>query len=71
MDRFDLEQSIMSCWNITSDIDILRKQILDTEDGMTENDIDNYLLGMKTIYDVKFNQLFDLFERLIREGKIV
>lgn len=71
MDRFDFEQQIMDCWNVTKDIDTLRKQLLDMEDGMTQDDIDNYLLGLKTIYDVKFNQLFDQFERMIREGKIL
>lgn len=71
MDRFDFEQQIMDCWNVTKDIDTLRKQLLDMEDGMSQDDIDNYLLGLKTIYDVKFNQLFDQFEQLIRTGKIM
>lgn len=71
MDRFDFEQAIMNCWNVTSDIETLRKQMLDTEDSMTQDEIDNYLLGLKTIYDVKFNQLFNMFSDMIRAGKIL
>jgi hypothetical protein len=67
-DRFDLEQHIMKCWNITEDIDLLNKNVL--EKDMSTDDISNFLLGLKTIYECKFAELFDDFSKLIEEGKI-
>ncbi len=68
MDRFDLEQNIMKCWQITEDIKLLNKGVL--EKDMSTDDISNYLLGLETIYEHKFQELFDNFTYLIKEGKI-
>jgi hypothetical protein len=67
-DRFDLEQHIMKCWNVTEDIDLLFKNVC--EKDMSTDDIANFLLGMKTIYEAKFNELFDDFGKLIENGTI-
>ena len=68
MDRFDLEQNIMKCWQITEDITLLHKGVL--EKDMSTDDISNYLLGLETIYEHKFQELFDNFTYLIKKGKI-
>lgn len=68
-DRFDMEQQIMNCWSVVDDIKALHVQFLD-RGPMTEDQVSNYLLGLETIYQVKFEHLFDMFENLIREGKI-
>lgn len=67
-DRFDLEQNIMKCWNVTEDIQLLNKNVL--EKDMSVDDISNYLLGLKTIYDAKFDELFDNLGELIKNGTI-
>jgi hypothetical protein len=67
-DRFDLEQHIMKCWNVTEDIQLLNKNVL--EKDISVDDISNYLLGLKTIYDAKFEELFDNFSELIKNGTI-
>ena len=67
-DRFDLEQSIMKCWNITDDIDMLCESILENE--MSQDDISNVLFGLKALYDVKFDRLFRQFEELLAQGDI-
>ena len=67
-DRFDLEQRIMKCWNITEDVQLLRKQLSDKE--MSKDDIANYLQGLESIYEVKFNALWDCFEELVGQRKI-
>jgi hypothetical protein len=67
-DRFDLEQHIMKCWNVTEDIELLNYNVL--EKDMSKDEISNFLLGLKTIYECKFNDLFDDFSKLIEEGKI-
>jgi hypothetical protein len=63
----DLEDGIMKCWTITDDIDALYVRVMDEVDyGKLDSDeMANYLLGLKTIYDVKFNQLFNLYASII------
>jgi len=65
-DRFDLEQHIMACWNITSDIDTLCEGVLESD--MTTDQIANILLGMKQLYELKFDKMFRTFEELIQDG---
>ncbi len=65
-DRFDLEQQIMACWNVTSDIDTLCEGVLESD--MTTDQIANILLGMKQLYELKFDKMFRTFEELIQDG---
>lgn len=67
--RFDFEQSILQCWNVTSDIDTIIKQYDLTE--LSQDDVQNALIGLKTVYDFKFQQLFNQFEDMINKGKII
>lgn len=68
MDRFDLENDIMSCWNVTTDIQTLYKGVITGK--MSNEEIANFLLGLKIMYELKFDQLFQNFEKLIEENKI-
>tara|TARA_R110000868_G_scaffold70117_1_gene206411 strand:- start:1037 stop:1267 length:231 start_codon:yes stop_codon:yes gene_type:complete len=63
LDRFDLEQDIMKCWEVVDDIKNLRQ----TNDRrtMTQDEVDNYLLGLETIYEIKFERLFETFETIV------
>ena len=67
-DRFDLEQLILKNWEITTEIKHLR-ELMETKP--TQDQIENYLLGLETIYEVKFNKLWDCFEELCQHQKIV
>jgi len=67
-DRFELEQHIMKCWNVTEDIDLLNFNVL--EKDISKDEISNFLLGLKTIYNAKFEDLFDNFSELIKDGTI-
>lgn len=69
-DRFDLEQQILGCWTITDDVKLLNEQVLEKE-TFTKDEISNYLLGLQTIYTVKFEQLFATFENLVQDKKIL
>ena len=69
-DRFDLEQQIMKCWNITEEIQLLNENVLE-RDEMTTDQISNFLLGLATIYDLKFEKLFDQFSEMVQEKKIL
>jgi len=68
-DRFDLEQLILKNWEIVTEIKHLRELISDGKP--TQDQIENYLLGLETIYEVKFNKLWDCFEELCQHQKIV
>jgi len=68
-DRFDFEQQILKCWNITEEIELLNEQVLEN-DKLTKDEISNYLLGLHTIYQMKFDKLFTQFETMVKEKKI-
>ena len=72
-DRFDFEQQIQKCWMVTDDIYELAEAIL--EHGLTTDQITNVLFGMKEMYELKFNKLWDLFEdpimNIVRENKML
>jgi len=62
MDRFDLEQEIVGCWNILEDIRLMRERF------EFDDREDNYLLGLQSIYGERFEELFQTFEELIHKG---
>ena len=64
---FDLEQSIMKCWNVVDDIDLLFKRSMDGPKPLTEDDWANILLGMKELYQLKFEECFSQFEDICRD----
>lgn len=67
--RFDLEQAIMTCWAVVDDIKALNNQYMNVG-NMTQDQVANYLLGLETIYQVKFEQLRAIFEQMIEDGQI-
>ena len=67
-DRFDFEQKILQCWGVVEDIETLYKQF--DRSKLSEDEIQNALLGLMTIYEFKFQQMFDLFSKLVEQGKI-
>ena len=66
VDRFKLEEAIFHCWNVVDDISYLRESM----DAMCEDHRDNYLLGLETIYAVKFAKLQEIFEKCIKNGNL-
>ena len=63
--RFDFEQQIMSCWNVTTDLKDLAEGVL--ENDMSEDQIANALIGMRELYELRFDKLFRQFEQMVRE----
>lgn len=59
--KFELEQCIMNCWNVVDDI----KTVVHGLDSMSNDDVANALIGLHTIYQLKFEQLFSEFESCI------
>lgn len=65
-DRFDLEQQILQTWRITEDL----HDLLEKFDTMSHDERYNYLIGLQTIYDTKFEKLWSIFEELIHTGQL-
>ena len=70
MTQFDLEQQILACWSIIEDIKLLNSKLQDEPGSMPHDEVANYLLGLETIYDIKFGSLFNTFEKMIKNGQI-
>lgn len=68
-DRFDLEQNIMKTWNVTEDIGLIYENVMEN-DKMTKDDIANALLGLQVLYEMKFEKLWNNFEKLIKDKKL-
>ena len=60
-DRFDFEQEIMECWKITNDLQMYIDQDASIEDTKILIDY----------YERKFDKLWNTFETLIHERKIL
>ena len=64
-DRFDLEQDIHQCWYIVDDINMLMEYILDnpkfTMPPETEDVLANKLLGLRELYEMRFDRLWNTF----------
>jgi hypothetical protein len=65
--RFDLEQDIMNCWQVVDDIKAVYhcERLYDDE-----NEMQNALLGLFTLYQIKFDKLFGTFEEMVEDRKI-
>lgn len=66
MKQFDLEQDIMGCWNIISDMKILSMNVME-DSNMTLDRTFNVLCGMEELYEMKFNKLWRTFEGFLTQ----
>ena len=62
-----LENLIMSLWSIADDIQLLRTRIMDGAEPMSEDDIDNCLLGLISIINLRGEALYEEFRKLAQE----
>lgn len=69
--RFDLEQEILDCWHITSDLNLLTETVMEREVPLTQDQLANILLGMEQLYNLKFEKAFASFDSLFGNGNIV
>ena len=69
---FDVEQDIMNCWNMVDDVKDAASYIVDNEsfkDLSAENadKIMNLLLGIHSVYQMRFEKLWNNFEAHCKE----
>lgn len=63
----ELEQQIMECWNVTKDIEMVTKHLIDHTDGYSDDDVMNKYLAIKDLYEVKFEAMWRTFEDVTTE----
>jgi len=66
-DRFDLEDQIMQCWNVVSDLKVISESIIEGRSACDPDSVYNIVSGVATLYELKFGQLFRIFESLVTE----
>ena len=57
----DLEQEVLRCWEVTQDLDLLAQEY------EHDDDICNKVLGIKHVYDMRFNKAWDTYEKVVAE----
>lgn len=68
--RFDFEQEFLSCWNITSDLRILLEECESLEDSKVSDYISNIILGLESVYEMRFNKAWETFETIVRNNEL-
>ncbi len=60
--RFDMEQEIMTAWQVLDDI-----KMLSARESTTKEDWD----AVHRLYQIRFETLFETFEQLVKDGAIL
>ena len=63
--QFNLEQKILDCWGITDDLNDLNEGVIEL--GLTSDQISNTIEGIRSLYELKFQKCFELFEQYTKE----
>lgn len=67
-DRFDLEQQITDCWSVVDEIKTFTRWVFDSQKEPSDDEQMNYLIGLETIYRVKFEKLFNTYETMVHNS---
>jgi hypothetical protein len=68
MNRFDLEQEILSCWQVLEDLKTLSLGVM--EYNMSTDKIVNVLSGLNDLYQIRFEKVFATFEAMLEDGQL-
>lgn len=69
---FDLEQQIMDCWRVVDDLKMVTDHIVDSPESPelsaeASDEIQNKYGAIHQLYAVKFQQVWDTFEKVCAE----
>ena len=64
---YDLEPMILDCWRVCNDLETVFRQVGDGESEPTQDELMNTLMGMKQLYEWKFEQFFNRYEEVLRD----
>ena len=63
----ELEQQVLECWNVTKDIELVTKHLIDHTDGYSDDDVMNKYLAIKDLYEVKFEAMWRTLDEVTQE----
>ena len=63
----DLEQHIMECWKLVDDVKLLYEQVMNKALHKDQDRLANALLGLHTIYGMKFERAFNIYEKVLEQ----
>lgn len=63
MSEVDVEQEIFRCWHVVEDLQLFYEAM----DNLDDDQRQNYILGLITIYNTRFNNLMDLYEAKLKQ----
>jgi len=69
--RFDLEEAMGEMLSTQNDIETLIYAIGDSPIKHTEDELLNMLIGMKQLNQTRYQKMWNIFENLIKEKKIL
>ena len=64
---YNLEQQIMECWQLVDDVNLLYEQVMDNDLHKDQDKLANALLGLCTIYGMKFEKAFDTYAEALKQ----
>ena len=64
---YELEQRIMECWELVDDVNLLYEQVMDKDLHKDQDRLANALLGLHTIYKMKFERAFNTYEEALKK----
>ena len=64
---YNLEQHIMECWQMVDDVNLLYEQVMENDLHKDQDKLANALLGLSTIYEMKFERVFDSYKKILEE----
>ena len=70
VDRFTLEEKIQNCSAIQEDLETLLYKIGDAPKPATEDELMNMVIGMIEMQKTRREQLWSVFEQLIKDKKL-
>ena len=69
MDRFNMEESIMSCWQTKEDMLLISERLLE-DNELSKDSLANAIVGLGEIHEMRCRKLFEIFEEMIHSGRI-
>ena len=64
---FDLEEQMLAFASVTADIELVVKHLMDRPQGYNSDDVMNKFMAIKDLYEVKFIQMWDTFDQVVKE----
>jgi hypothetical protein len=65
--QFDLEQQILDCWRVTTDLKDVQEMFLEGYRDSTPDNISNIAASLSELYDMRFDKLWRTFEETNKE----